>query len=90
MFGMMHQRLFSLGRGETRLEQIAMREPNWPKRVSQLAYAFSNEFELSVIFYFYVLTIFVGHNPPRRSDLLGVGMDLCGISPAGPRTRHHQ
>ena len=36
----MHQRLFSLGRGETCFEQIAMREPNWPKRVSQLAYAF--------------------------------------------------
>ena len=45
----MHQRLFSLGRGETRLEQIAMREPNWPKRVSQLAYAFSNEFEVLTI-----------------------------------------
>jgi hypothetical protein len=26
-----------------------MREPNWPKRVSQLAYAFSNEFEVLAI-----------------------------------------
>ena len=49
MFGMMHQRLFSLGRGETRFEQIAMGEPNWPMRVSQLAYAFSNEFEVLTI-----------------------------------------
>jgi hypothetical protein len=80
---MMHQRLFSLGR---RSEQIAMREPNRPKRVSQLAHAFSNEFELPVLSY--VLTIL--HNPPRRSDRLGVGMDLCGIPPADSRTRHHQ
>jgi hypothetical protein len=26
-----------------------MREPNWPKRVSQFAYAFSNEFEVLTI-----------------------------------------
>ena len=49
MFGMMHQRLLSLGRGETRSGQIAMREPNWPKRVSQLAHAFFNEFEPPVL-----------------------------------------
>jgi len=59
-----------------------MREPNWPKRVSQLAYAFSNEFEVLTI-----LLVITHHADP---DLLGVGMDLCGISPAGPRTRHHQ
>ena len=32
-----------------------MREPNWPKRAQQFAYAFSNQFELPVLFY--VLTI---------------------------------
>jgi len=62
MFGMMHQRLFSLGRGETRLEQIAMREPNWPKRVSQLAYAFSNEFELPVLFYVLTILLVITHH----------------------------
>ncbi len=55
MLGMMYLRTGSLTRGETRFEQIAMREPNWPMRANQFAYAFSNQFELPVLFY--VLTI---------------------------------
>jgi hypothetical protein len=55
MLGMMYLRTGSLTRGETRFEQIAMREPNWPVRANQFAYAFSNQFELPVLFY--VLTI---------------------------------
>jgi hypothetical protein len=41
--------------GAVRPEQIALREPNWPKRTQQIAYCFSNQFELPVLFY--VLTI---------------------------------
>ena len=55
MFGMMYWRTSSLQRGETRLKDIAMREPNWPVRANQFAYAFSNQFELPVPFY--VLTV---------------------------------
>jgi hypothetical protein len=55
MFGMMVLRTSSLQRGETRFEDIALREPNWPKHSQQFAYAFSNQFELPVLFY--VLTI---------------------------------
>jgi hypothetical protein len=55
MLGMMYFRTSSLTRGETRFEQIALREPNWPVRANQFAYAFSNQFELPVLFY--VLTI---------------------------------
>jgi hypothetical protein len=55
MLGMMYLRTGSLTRGETRFEQIALREPNWPVRANQFAYAFSNQFELPVLFY--VLTI---------------------------------
>jgi hypothetical protein len=55
MLGMMYLRTGSLTRGETRLEDIAMREPNWPTRANQFAYAFGNQFELPVLFY--VLTI---------------------------------
>jgi hypothetical protein len=35
--------------------RIALREPNWPVKTQQVAYAFSNNFELPVLFY--VLTI---------------------------------
>jgi hypothetical protein len=38
-----------------RFDDIALREPNWPPRALQAAYAFSNQFELPVLFY--VLTI---------------------------------
>jgi len=39
-----------------------MREPNWPKRVSQLAYAFSNEFELPVLFYVLTILLVITHH----------------------------
>jgi hypothetical protein len=55
MFGMMVLRASTLMRGETRYEDIAMREPNWPKRSQQFANSFGNQFELPVLFY--VLTI---------------------------------
>ena len=41
--------------GATRLSQIGLREPNWPAPTLQVAYSFSNQFELPVLFY--VLTI---------------------------------
>jgi hypothetical protein len=57
MFGMMYYRMGALRSGETRLAEIAMREPNWPTQANQFAYAFSNQFELPVLFY--VLTLLV-------------------------------
>jgi hypothetical protein len=55
MLGMMYCRTGALQRREVRLKDIAMREPNWPQRATQFAYAFSNQFELPVLFY--VLTV---------------------------------
>jgi len=55
MYGMMYHRTSTLQRGETRLQDIALREPNWPVRATQFAYSFANQFELPVLFY--VLTI---------------------------------
>src|SRR5262249_16277801 len=51
MFGMMYFRTSTLQRGETRFEDIGLREPNWPVRATQFAYAFANQFELPVLFY---------------------------------------
>ena len=41
--------------GAVQLSKIALREPNWPVRSLQVAYCFSNQFELPILFY--VLTI---------------------------------
>ena len=68
MFGMMYFRTSSLQRGETRLRDIALREPNWPVRATQFGYAFANQFELPVLFY--VLTIL--EIVTRHADLLFV------------------
>jgi hypothetical protein len=68
MFGMMYYRARALMGGETRLSQIALREPNWPTRAKQFAYAFSNQFELPVLFY--VLTLLA--IATRHADFLFV------------------
>jgi len=68
MFGMMYCRTSALQRGETRADDIALREPNWPVRANQFAYSFSNQFELPVLFY--VLTIL--EIITRQADLLFV------------------
>jgi hypothetical protein len=41
--------------GAVKADDIALREPRWPQRMTQAANAFSNQFELPVLFY--VLTI---------------------------------
>jgi hypothetical protein len=68
MLGMMYFRTSTLQRGETRFEDIALREPNWPVRATKFGYAFANQFELPVLFY--VLTIL--EIITRHADLLFV------------------
>ncbi len=41
--------------GAVNPQDVALREPNWPKRTAQAANSYSNQFELPVLFY--VLTI---------------------------------
>jgi len=48
-------RTHALRSGAVRPEDIALREPNWPKRATQFANAYANQLELPVLFY--VLTI---------------------------------
>lgn len=68
MLGMMYQRTGALRRGEVRFEDIALREPRWPLGPTLYGNAFSNQFELPVLFY--VLTILA--MATRHADLLFV------------------
>lgn len=68
MLGMMYFRTSTLQRGETRFEEIALREPNWPTRATQFANSFANQFELPVLFYVLTILEIVTHN----ADLLFV------------------
>jgi hypothetical protein len=54
--------------GGVKGEDIALREPNWPRKTLQVGYAYSNQFELPVLFY--VLTILAIIT--RHADLLFV------------------
>ena len=54
--------------GVVRPTQIALREPNWRPRTQQVAYCFSNQFELPVLFF--VLTILIVST--RHADFLFV------------------
>ncbi len=53
--GMAVLRTRDFGNGAVRPEDIALREPRWPARTLQFGFAFSNQFEIPVLFY--VLTI---------------------------------
>jgi hypothetical protein len=68
MFGMMYFRTTTLRSGETRFEDISLREPNWPPRATQFGYAFANQFELPVLFYVLTILEIITHH----ADLLFV------------------
>ncbi len=47
--------------GGVRSQDIALREPNWSKHTLQVAYCFSNQFELPVLFYVLTILAYVTH-----------------------------
>ena len=47
--------------GVARQDNIALREPNWSPRALQVGYAFSNQFELPVLFYVLTILAYVTH-----------------------------
>jgi hypothetical protein len=56
----------SLRSGETRFKDIALREPNWSVRATQIANCFSNQFEVPVLFYVLIALAL----PLRHADLV--------------------
>src|SRR5580692_10116148 len=42
-------------------DNIALREPNWSKRSLQVAYSYSNQFELPVLFYVLTILAYITH-----------------------------
>ena len=47
--------------GVTRPQDIGLREPNWSKRTLQVGYAYSNQFELPVLFYVLTILAYMTH-----------------------------
>ena len=63
---MIGARTGSVTRGETRLKDIALREPNWPVKITQISNCYSNQFEVPVLFYILIAIAL----PLRRADLV--------------------
>jgi hypothetical protein len=61
LFWMAPLRTRDVGSGRVRVEDIALREPNWPRRTTQVANSFSNQFELPVLFYVLTILVYVTH-----------------------------
>ena len=51
---------------ETSLKDIALRQPNWPARTTQIGNCFSNQFEIPVLFYVLIALAL----PLRHADLI--------------------
>jgi len=61
---------------QTSIKDIALREPNWPVKVTQIGNCFSNQFEIPVLFY--VLIAFA--LPLRHADLFIVLMSWVFVA----------
>ena len=70
LLGMVGTRRRALVSGETRIKDIALGEPNWPVRATQIANCYRNQFELPVLFYVLIALAL----PLRRADLFIVLM----------------
>ena len=52
--------------GQTRIRDIALGQPNWPERATQVANCFANQFEIPLLFYILIAIAL----PLRRTDLV--------------------
>jgi hypothetical protein len=68
MMHMGRRRLGALGRGEARMDEVALGEPRWPAACIQAANSFNNQFQLPVLW-----MLLVGFAlATRKADLLFV------------------
>jgi hypothetical protein len=63
---MARERVGSIRRGDVRVEDIALREPNWTPRGTKYANAFHNQLELPMLFYVLIAFILI----TRAGDVL--------------------
>src|SRR5258707_15047291 len=61
---------------ETSLKDIALGEPNWPTKVTQIGNCFSNQFEVPVLFYALIALAL----PLRHADLFIVLMSWVFVA----------
>ncbi|MPZ59173.1 MAG: MAPEG family protein [Rhizobiales bacterium] len=68
MFWMGSARVAAIRRGEAKIRDTALGQPNWPPRVTQIANGYHNQFQLPLLFYAVVVLALL----TRKADLLFV------------------
>ena len=63
-----YSRVKSVRRGETKVRDIALGQPNWPERITKISNSYNSQFQLPVLFYVVVVLAYVS----RQADLLFV------------------
>jgi hypothetical protein len=66
LLGMAGARRRALLGGDTKIRDIALGQPNWPARATQIGDCFRNQFELPVLFYVLIALAL----PLRHADLV--------------------
>jgi len=56
----------ALSSGETKMRDIALRQPNWPARATAIGNCYANQFEVPVLFYVLIALAL----PLRHADLI--------------------
>ena len=59
LFWMQFSRMRAVRRGQVPAHSIALREPNWPPRVTQIGNAYHNQLETPLLFYVLILLALV-------------------------------
>lgn len=70
LIGMVAMRRQTLVSGETKIREIALGQPNWPVRATQVGNCYRNQFELPVLLYVLIALAL----PLRHADLFIVLM----------------
>ena len=65
-FWMAYERTASIRRGETKIRDVALRQPAWPQKATQVSNAFDSQFQIPLLFY--VLVVFAWIT--RQADLV--------------------
>ena len=66
LIGMVGARRSALVSRETKIKDIALGQPNWPERATQIGNCYRNQFELPVLFYVLIAIAL----PIRHADLI--------------------
>jgi hypothetical protein len=61
LFWMAPLRTRAIRSGAVRADDIALREPNWPERITQIGNSYCSQFELPVLFYVLTILAYITH-----------------------------